>query len=182
MLKDIWVQVVVTLSVAAILALLGIFSTPFQNFVVSSGSAIYGWLTATSSISRWWYWTLVLGAVGSMILLIAKIAGSQAPANEFTSFRRFGMIWQWNWRGGVPAEVTPFCPACNRMMRYTEPDRMYSDNVTMFACQNCSNIQFHREGTYNDTIKTVKIEIEHADRTGSWKTEVPQRVHLAIDR
>ncbi len=175
MLKDIWVQVVVTLAVAAILALLGIFSTPFQNFVIWSTSAIYGWLTATSLVSRWWYWTLVLWAAGSTILLVSAMIGSQAPANEFTSFLRFGMVWQWNWRGGFPFDVTPYCPSCMRIMRYSEPDRIYSDNVTLYSCQNCSHIQVQQEGTHNDTIKTVRIEIEHALRTGSWKAELPPK-------
>lgn len=173
-LKDISVQTIVGLAVALILAAFGFLSTPFQNFVSGAASGLYAWLTATSPISRWWFWTIAITAIISVFCLIAQSFNAEPAPHEaqFLTFRRFGMVWRWRWYNGHPFDVIAYCPACLRMMRYTATQIINRYGPTEFNCQHCSHVQIEREGNYEETEKQVKIEIEHAVRTGNWKNEV----------
>lgn len=93
MLKEISDQTVVGLTVAIILAGFGLLSTPFQNYVVSAVSGTFTWLTGTSPVSRWWFWTTIVTSVVPLLffagaaieiehVLRTKTWKSEAPSEK----------------------------------------------------------------------------------------------------
>lgn len=140
-------------------------------------SACFLWFFDRVHMQRWFF-LLLLGV--TLVVVVRKalgfVAWSRLPSEptpaDFTKFERFGMIWRWRWATGGPNGVTPFCPRCDRHIRYTEDRALFSPEPTEFFCSNCSGVRVSRPGKYGQTIDDVMIEIDHAVRSGEWKRHV----------
>ncbi len=121
-----------------------------------------------------WFFLLLLGV--TLLVIVRRIllyALNRSPREstpaDFVEFKRFGIVWRWQWHLNAVTNLNGYCPQCGRLLRYREDMRVFHPEPTEFFCTNCSGIRFRRDGHYSQSANDVLIEIDHAIRSGEWK-------------
>jgi len=144
-------------------------------------AAAFGWFTAGVVLQKWWFFVLFASFLWLFWHWIQPfIVRSRNPSEptylDFKKLSHFGIVWRWNWKSGAVNDLSGFCPKCDRHIRYREDSMHFTYfDPTVLCCTNCPTLKIEvPDRRFDDILNDVKLEIDHAVRTGAWKRHVGQ--------
>lgn len=136
--------------------------------------SLIGWLGSDVVLYHWPFVLLFASFVTCLTVAgirLRKLYSKQQDVpigpttDDFVSFQRFNLIWRWEWAGPNAVNVTGFCPTCDRKIRHSQSEFNWAD--TDIYCTHCKQTAMRYRGSYNELLKDVRLEIEHAVRSGT---------------
>lgn len=149
--------------------------TPVWAWIKGAASATWAHLGAASYPNWSWYLFATISVVAITGAMLRRRSRSANDYSRFAKLAMFNAVWRWQYYGGSPSSLYPFCPVCDTQLTHmgNRSSLFSSDGHRVECiCRRCNEVRINEPGHLSELEERVKLEVQRLLRNGEWRQHV----------